>query len=161
MQSDGQKGPRETGLFKIRGVAVEALLGAVYHQHGAQAAKAFFSSRILPSLEGFTEKEAIELEPAIVSESRAGDAMLLRLAENAKGSAIGHAGGVQDAVTVSARPQFSESSVSARPQRPSEDVPSSKAAGALRRKASPLASKSMTIDESALRRQSQGSTSIA
>lgn len=30
---DGQRGPVETGLFKIRGVAVEALVGAIYHQH--------------------------------------------------------------------------------------------------------------------------------
>lgn len=31
--SDGQVGPKETGLFKIRGVTVEAFVGAVYHQH--------------------------------------------------------------------------------------------------------------------------------
>lgn len=31
--SDGQVGPKETGLFKIRGVTVEALVGAVYHHH--------------------------------------------------------------------------------------------------------------------------------
>jgi hypothetical protein len=30
---DGQRGPVETGLFKIRGVTVEALVGAIYHQH--------------------------------------------------------------------------------------------------------------------------------
>lgn len=31
--NDGQQGPKETGLFKIRGVTVEALIGAIYHQH--------------------------------------------------------------------------------------------------------------------------------
>ncbi len=31
--SDGQMGPRETGLFKVRGVAVEAIVGAIYHQN--------------------------------------------------------------------------------------------------------------------------------
>lgn len=31
--SDGQRGPKETGLFKIRGVTVEAFVGAIYHHH--------------------------------------------------------------------------------------------------------------------------------
>ena len=31
--ADGQRGPKETGLFKIRGVTVEALVGAIYHHY--------------------------------------------------------------------------------------------------------------------------------
>ena len=48
--TDGQLGPKETGLFKVRGVAVEALVGAIYHQKGAMEASKFFYSWILPSL---------------------------------------------------------------------------------------------------------------
>ncbi|EPQ31411.1 uncharacterized protein PFL1_00746 [Pseudozyma flocculosa PF-1] len=48
--TDGQRGPLETGLFKIRGVCLEALVGAVYHHSGADKASRFFHARILPSL---------------------------------------------------------------------------------------------------------------
>ncbi|KAN0061355.1 hypothetical protein ACQY0O_006202 [Thecaphora frezii] len=48
--TDGQLGPLETGLFKIRGVCLEALVGAVYHQAGAQKASRFFHASILPTL---------------------------------------------------------------------------------------------------------------
>jgi Ribonuclease-III-like len=41
---------RETGLFKVRGVCLEAVVGAIYHQHGASMAQLFFQSQILPTL---------------------------------------------------------------------------------------------------------------
>lgn len=47
---EGQLGPRETGLFKVRGSCVEALLGAVYHERGAHVALQFFNASILPIL---------------------------------------------------------------------------------------------------------------
>lgn len=31
--AEGQRGPKETGLFKIRGTTVEAVVGAIYHHH--------------------------------------------------------------------------------------------------------------------------------
>lgn len=43
-------GPRESGLLKIRGTCVEALVGAVYHERGAQIAHQFFTASILPHL---------------------------------------------------------------------------------------------------------------
>lgn len=58
---------------------VEALIGAIYHQHGAQAARAFFSSRILPNLGTFSRKEAEILEGAIESEAKEGLAVLRNL----------------------------------------------------------------------------------
>lgn len=48
--TDGQLGPKETGLFKIRGVCLEALVGAVYHHAGAEKASNFFHAYILPTL---------------------------------------------------------------------------------------------------------------
>ena len=48
--TDGEGGGRESGLYKIRGVCVEALVGALYHQHGAHVARLFFDSQILPTL---------------------------------------------------------------------------------------------------------------
>ncbi|KAJ9474136.1 putative mitochondrial ribosomal protein [Pseudozyma hubeiensis] len=65
--SDGQVGPRETGLFKVRGVAVEALAGAIYHQKGASEASRFFQSWILPELlqDGFPSPVPEELTQGI------------------------------------------------------------------------------------------------
>lgn len=74
--NDGQKGAKETGLFKIRGVTVEALVGAIYHQHGAQAAKSFFASRILPELKTLSEEDRERLKDHIAAEKRQGDAFL-------------------------------------------------------------------------------------
>jgi dsRNA-specific ribonuclease len=68
--SDGQMGAKETGLFKIRGVTVEALIGAIYHQHGAQAARTFFLTRVLPNLTTFNENETEALKGAIEDEAR-------------------------------------------------------------------------------------------
>ncbi|UZJ57097.1 hypothetical protein CBS101457_006417 [Exobasidium rhododendri] len=73
---EGQKGPKETGLYRIRGVAVESLLGAIYHQHGAQAAMGFFSAKILPTLNTFSEEEAEALKGAIVNEREASEGSL-------------------------------------------------------------------------------------
>ncbi|GAK68085.1 uncharacterized protein PAN0_038d6318 [Moesziomyces antarcticus] len=66
--SDGQMGPRETGLFKVRGVAVEAIVGAIYHQNGAMAASSFFHSAVLPELlqDGFPAPVPQELKDGIV-----------------------------------------------------------------------------------------------
>lgn len=75
--NDGQAGAKETGLFKIRGVVVEALVGAIYHQHGAQAARSFFASRILPNLATFPEQDAERLKDAIAMERKHGEAFLL------------------------------------------------------------------------------------
>ncbi len=36
---------RETDLWRVRGVCLEALVGALFHQHGAQLAQLFFRSR--------------------------------------------------------------------------------------------------------------------
>jgi len=87
-QADGQKGPKETGLYRIRGVAVEALLGAIYHQHGAQAAKGFFSSKVLPMLDTYTEQEAETLKGAIANESQVGEGILRNLAAGSKVSQV-------------------------------------------------------------------------
>ncbi len=38
------------GLYKVRGVAVEALVGAIYHEKGAQEASKVFHKLILPQL---------------------------------------------------------------------------------------------------------------
>ncbi|TKY89604.1 hypothetical protein EX895_001389 [Sporisorium graminicola] len=67
--TDGQLGPKETGLFKVRGVAVEALVGAIYHQKGASEASQFFQKWILPSLlqDGFPGTVPEELKQGIVS----------------------------------------------------------------------------------------------
>lgn len=67
--SDGQLGPRETGLFKVRGVAVEAVVGAIYHQKGAAEASKFFQSFILPSLlhDGFPAPVPEQLTKGILS----------------------------------------------------------------------------------------------
>ncbi len=43
---------RETGLWRVRGVCLEAVVGALYHQHGAQLAQLFFRSQVLPTLTG-------------------------------------------------------------------------------------------------------------
>ncbi|SNX85781.1 uncharacterized protein MEPE_04490 [Melanopsichium pennsylvanicum] len=69
--SDGQSGPRETGLFKVRGVTVEALVGAIYHQKGAAEASKFFHNHILPSLlqDGFPSPVPEELKQGIASPS--------------------------------------------------------------------------------------------
>lgn len=67
--SDGQLGPREIGLFKVRGVAVEALIGAIYHQKGALEASKFFHKSILPSLlqDGFPSPVPGEITEGIIS----------------------------------------------------------------------------------------------
>ncbi|SPO29491.1 uncharacterized protein UTRI_04774_B [Ustilago trichophora] len=67
--SDGQLGPKETGLFKVRGVTVEALVGAIYHQKGAMEASKFFHKSILPSLlqDGFPGPVPQELKQGIAS----------------------------------------------------------------------------------------------
>jgi hypothetical protein len=75
-QDEGQKGPKETGLYRIRGVTVEALLGAIYHQHGAQMAMGFFAAKILPTLNTFTEEEAQALKSAIESDAEGGEEIL-------------------------------------------------------------------------------------
>ncbi|PWN32230.1 uncharacterized protein FA14DRAFT_162427 [Meira miltonrushii] len=74
--NDGQKGAKETGLFKIRGVTVEALVGAIYHQHGAQAAKSFFASRVLPELRTLSEEDRERLKDVIAAEGAQGEAYL-------------------------------------------------------------------------------------
>ncbi|KAF6767655.1 Ribonuclease III domain protein [Kalmanozyma brasiliensis GHG001] len=65
--TDGQLGPRETGLYKVRGVAVEAIVGAIYHQKGAFEASKFFHSWVLPSLleDGFPGPVPEELTKGI------------------------------------------------------------------------------------------------
>ncbi|CAO1634919.1 unnamed protein product [Parajaminaea phylloscopi] len=77
--SDGQTGPRETGLFKIRGAAVEAFVGAFYHQHGAAAARAFFQSRVLPHLSLGKGRPHSELAEAIEAEVTEGHEFLEKL----------------------------------------------------------------------------------
>ncbi|PWN49048.1 hypothetical protein IE53DRAFT_318313 [Violaceomyces palustris] len=72
--SDGQFGPKETGLFKVRGVCLEALLGAILHNSGADKARLFFNSKVLPSLvEQFfpedTPTEAKELCETLANEA--------------------------------------------------------------------------------------------
>ena len=57
---DTVAGTRETGLFKVRGTCVEAVLGAIYHYRGAQVAQYFFMSKILPNL------ETLNLAPTLV-----------------------------------------------------------------------------------------------
>ena len=47
---DPTNGTRESGLFKVRGTCVEAIMGAIYHFRGALVAQQFFLSRILPTL---------------------------------------------------------------------------------------------------------------
>lgn len=69
-------------------MTVEALLGAIYHQHGAQAARAFFSSRILPNLGTFTEREAEKLKGAIEKETEAGLAILRSMGRGTSSASV-------------------------------------------------------------------------
>lgn len=118
--SEGQRGPKETGLFKVRGVAVEALIGAIYHQHGAAAARAFFHSRILTKMESLGDKARQELKESIDQEARAGETLLAQMAEIPAGnvSPIEMSGAtVPDAVAQGMRPAFEGSASRQQPGR--------------------------------------------
>lgn len=85
--SDGQAGPKEIGLFKIRGTTVEALIGAIYHQHGAAAAQAFFGAKVLPELGTWGEKHG-SLSAAIDQEARRGGEFLEAMSAQGAGDAV-------------------------------------------------------------------------
>ncbi|WFD06393.1 hypothetical protein MVES1_001738 [Malassezia vespertilionis] len=63
MRMDPTTRSQESGLFKVRGSCVEAVVGAIFHYRGAQVAQQFVYARILPNLEHLI-KEA----PASVQE---------------------------------------------------------------------------------------------
>ncbi|KAK0520418.1 hypothetical protein OC834_007048 [Tilletia horrida] len=52
-ESSTQSYQHERGLFTIRGRTLEALVGAIYHQHGANLASQFFHAHILPHIDSF------------------------------------------------------------------------------------------------------------
>ncbi|PWN23056.1 hypothetical protein BCV69DRAFT_310547 [Microstroma glucosiphilum] len=83
---DGQRGPVETGLFKIRGVTVEALVGAIYHQHGAAVARSFFHANVLPNIETLDEATRSELASAIRAEANEGASVLASMADRVQKS---------------------------------------------------------------------------
>lgn len=135
--SEGQRGPKETGLFKVRGVAVEALIGAIYHQHGAAAARAFFHSRILTKMESLGDKARQELKEAIDQEARAGETLLAQMAENpavnvssieTSGSG-GSSATVSEAVAQGMRPAFDGSASRQQPGRRSTAAHTSSSSG--------------------------------
>lgn len=64
MHVDGNASAQESGLYKVRGSCVEAVLGAIYHYRGALVAEQFFYSRILPALATSYMSQA----PALVHE---------------------------------------------------------------------------------------------
>ncbi|KAI3628417.1 hypothetical protein CBS14141_000120 [Malassezia furfur] len=66
---DPATGTQETGLFKVRGACVEAVMGAIYHYRGAQVAQQFFLSRILPNLSSLVESCPKSLQEAITKTS--------------------------------------------------------------------------------------------
>ena len=97
--SDGQAGPKEIGLYKIRGTVVESLVGAIYHQHGAAAARAFFHERVLPNVEAFDDAAKQALQEAIEGEARLGREFIEKMEvvkpaeavpQAARGAAIEH-----------------------------------------------------------------------
>ena len=75
---DPVSGTQETGLFKVRGTCVEAVVGAIYHyrvcdntnHQGAQVAQQFFLSRILPNTEKLTRDAPASIKESINKTSR-------------------------------------------------------------------------------------------
>ncbi|KOS15592.1 putative mitochondrial ribosomal protein [Malassezia pachydermatis] len=65
---DGASGQQESGLFKVRGACVEAVLGAIYHYRGAQVAQQFFLARILPHL-NMLHEQASDLVRSKISQA--------------------------------------------------------------------------------------------
>ncbi|WFD30846.1 hypothetical protein MSPP1_001870 [Malassezia sp. CBS 17886] len=61
---------RGTGLFKVRGTCVEAVVGAIYHHRGAQIAQQFFLSRVLPHLELITQESPPAMRERIAQASK-------------------------------------------------------------------------------------------
>ncbi|KZV99198.1 hypothetical protein EXIGLDRAFT_831554 [Exidia glandulosa HHB12029] len=47
---------RSSGLFKVRGTAVEAVMGGIFHQHGGTVALRAFHTRVLPHLDRFLKE---------------------------------------------------------------------------------------------------------
>lgn len=135
--SEGQRGPKETGLFKVRGVAVEALIGAIYHQHGAAAARAFFHSRILTKMESLGDKARQELKESIDQEAHAGETLLAQMAEVPAGNVSsietsgsgGNSATVSDAVAQGVRPTFEGSASRQQPGRRSTAAHASSSSG--------------------------------
>ncbi|KAE8210098.1 hypothetical protein CF327_g5985 [Tilletia walkeri] len=48
-----ERGAHERGLYTVRGRALEAFIGAIYHQHGANHASQTFHAHILPHIDAF------------------------------------------------------------------------------------------------------------
>ena len=133
-------------MYKIRGVTVEALVGAIYHQHGAQAAKAFFFSRILRSLDGFSEKEAIALESAIDAESRAGDALLSRMADSSDAGKKASVGQVEQSQTAALTREHKEAT---NPEGGNASFSASSSLARRRKQGPPGSAKSIPLEENA------------
>ena len=72
---DGQARLMNSGMFKIRGTVVEALVGAIYHQYGAAVAQAFFESQVLPIVRGVPK----EMEAAVQERVAKGQQLLQAL----------------------------------------------------------------------------------
>ncbi|SHO77112.1 Uncharacterized protein MSYG_1452 [Malassezia sympodialis ATCC 42132] len=70
LRVDGASGSKETGLFKVRGTCVEAVVGAIYHYKGALVAQEFFQSRILPNLSLLHENAPTLLQKRMAESSR-------------------------------------------------------------------------------------------
>ncbi|KAL9931569.1 hypothetical protein V8E36_009566 [Tilletia maclaganii] len=51
--TDSGSTAHERGLFTIRGRALEAFIGAIYHQHGANLASQIFHVHVLPNIDAF------------------------------------------------------------------------------------------------------------
>ncbi|WFD33383.1 hypothetical protein MCUN1_000196 [Malassezia cuniculi] len=51
MLVDPEHGKQETGLYKVRGRCLEAVVGAIMHYRGAHVAQLFFHERVLPALD--------------------------------------------------------------------------------------------------------------
>ncbi|CAD6933378.1 unnamed protein product [Tilletia controversa] len=51
--SEQERGAHDRGLYTIRGRTLEAFIGAIYHQHGANLASQTFHAHILPHIDAF------------------------------------------------------------------------------------------------------------
>jgi len=88
----GPEASRSVGLYKVQGMAVEALVGGIFHQFGGSAAHRLFHTRVLPNIllpgrpEGLNDvfyKHAME-----VCEKMGGSSAELLVAHDAESEAV-------------------------------------------------------------------------
>lgn len=134
-------------------MTVEALLGAIYHQHGAQVARGFFSSRILPFLATFSENEAETFKAAIASEMRSGEAVLgsLQGAAISAGKTLGGQAAIEEELAEGG--EGGDAGTSDEPAATRTAIPLT---NARRRRGSSSASTGLPLEEEATARRVEG-----